>query len=61
MWYRTLKAAQYLRVAPWELTGSGQGLYWLQAAEMASTLEAEAERVAEQKRTNGPGKFPRST
>ena len=37
MWYRTLKAAQYLRVAPWEL--ADQPAFWLNAAETASTVE----------------------
>lgn len=42
-WYRVLKAAQYLRVAPWEL--ASQPLYWLMAAEDAQAAEAHAEKM----------------
>ena len=44
-WYRTLKAAQYLRVAPWEL--AAQSAFWLNAAETARVLEHEDEKRRE--------------
>lgn len=55
-WYRTLKAAQYLRVAPWEL--AAQSAFWLNAAEAAQTAEAEdrKRREAEQARLGKVGK-----
>jgi hypothetical protein len=42
-WFRVLKAAQYLRVAPWEL--ASQPLYWLEVAESAQAAEAHAEKM----------------
>lgn len=42
-WYRVLKAAQYLRVAPWVL--AAQPLYWLEVAEHAQAAEAHAEKM----------------
>lgn len=42
-WYRLLKAAQYLRVRPWEL--AQQPLYWLRVAEAAQAAEAHAEKM----------------
>jgi hypothetical protein len=42
-WYRVLKAAQFLRVAPWDL--AAQPLYWLDLAESAQAAEAHAEKM----------------
>lgn len=42
VWYRTLKAAQYLRVAPWDL--ASQSLSWVVMAEAAQQLESDHER-----------------
>lgn len=40
-WYRLLKAAQYLRVAPWDLAKAPT--FWVYAAEQAQTAEAHAD------------------
>lgn len=50
-WYRVLKAAQYLRVTPWEL--GAQPLYWLYMAEDAQAAEAHAEKL-NAKNAKGP-------
>lgn len=42
-WYRVLKAAQFLRVAPWEL--ASQPFTWLAMAEEAQAAEAHAEKM----------------
>lgn len=42
-WYRLLKAAQYLRVPPWEL--AAQPFYWVHVAEAAQSAEAHAEKM----------------
>lgn len=49
-WYRVLKAAQYLRVAPWDL--AAKPAFWLNAAEAASVAEEQdrKRREAEQAR-----------
>jgi hypothetical protein len=47
MWYRTLKAAQYLRVAPWEL--AAQPAFWLNASEIAQQVEDEDRKAREAK------------
>ena len=51
-WHRVLKAAQYLRVAPWEL--ASQPLFWLEAAESAQAADAHAEKM--NAKTPGKGK-----
>ena len=51
VWYRTLKAAQYLRVAPWEL--ADQPAFWLNAAEAAQAAEADDRKAREAKRPLG--------
>lgn len=50
-WYRLIKAAQYLRVAPWEL--AKQPLTWVHMAEESQAAEAHAKAVHE-KRNKGP-------
>lgn len=52
-WYRTLKAAQYLRVAPWEL--AAQPVFWLNAAETAQEVE-DNDRKAREAKTARLGK-----
>lgn len=47
-WYRLIKAAQYLRVPPWEL--AEQPLSWVAAAEEAQHAEAEAQAVHDRQR-----------
>jgi hypothetical protein len=42
-WYRLIKAAQYLRVAPWVL--AKQPMAWVAMAEAAQSAEAHAEAV----------------
>lgn len=37
LWYRNLKAAQYLKVPPWEL--AERPVWWLQVAETAMAAE----------------------
>jgi len=54
VWYRTLKAAQYLRVAPWEL--AAQPAFWLNAAEVALAAEADDRKAREAKSPLGAGK-----
>ncbi len=39
-WYPLIRAARYLRVAPWEL--ARQPMVWLEMAEVAQASEAEA-------------------
>lgn len=47
-----MKAAQYLGVPPWEL--SGRPLFWMEAAEAARDAEAHAEKMHE-KQAARPG------
>lgn len=42
-WYRLLKAAQYLGVAPWHL--QRQPLAWVHMAEAAQAAEAHAQAM----------------
>jgi hypothetical protein len=42
-WFRLLRAARYLGVAPWELLR--QPLYWQEWALTAESVEAEVERI----------------
>lgn len=42
-WYRTIQAARYLGVAPWDL--AGQPLAWVRMAEEAQAADAHAEAV----------------
>lgn len=52
-WYRVLKAAKYLGVAPWSL--AAQPLTYLLQAEAAQDAEAHAREIAENRersRTN---------
>lgn len=44
-WYRVLKAAQYLKVAPWEL--AERPVWWLQMAEEAMSAEAKDQKRRE--------------
>lgn len=50
-WYRLIKAAQYLRVPPWEL--AKQPMTWVNMAEEAQAAEAHAQAVHE-KRNKAP-------
>lgn len=45
-WYRTVKAAQYLGVAPWEL--EAQPYSWVLKAEVAQDAEERAKKKAEE-------------
>lgn len=40
-WYRVIRAARYLKVAPWDLLD--RSAFWLHAAEEAHAAEVEAE------------------
>lgn len=42
-WYRLLKAAKYLGVAPWDL--AAKPLTWVNMAEEAQAAEAHAEAI----------------
>lgn len=42
-WYRVIKAAQYLRVPPWDL--ARRPVAWVRMAEEAQSAEAHAEAV----------------
>lgn len=42
-WFRLLRAARYLGVAPWELLR--QPLYWQEWALTAEAVDAEVERI----------------
>lgn len=42
-WYRLLKAADYLKVPPWEL--AARPLHWVTMAEAAQEAEAKAEAI----------------
>lgn len=44
-WYRVLKAAQYLRVPPWEL--ANQPLAWVVQAETAQVIEDQEQKRRE--------------
>lgn len=46
-WYRIIKAAQFLRVPPWEL--ARQPMAWVRMAEEAQSAEAHAEAVHRKK------------
>jgi hypothetical protein len=50
-WHRVLRAAQFLRVAPWEL--AAQPLFWLEAAESAQAADAHAEKMNAKKPSTG--------
>lgn len=52
-WYRIVKAAQYLKVRPWEL--AEQPIYWTLVAEAASTADDLAAKRAEEQ-TKGKGR-----
>ena len=52
MWYRVVRAAKYLGVAPWDLSERPQ--FWLSVAEEAQASEATASR-ARQQRSNVRG------
>lgn len=47
-WYRVVKAAKYLGVAPWDL--AGRPLTWVNMAEEAQDAEAHAAAVHEKNR-----------
>lgn len=43
-WYRTVRAAKFLGVAPWDL--EQQSMFWVHAAETAQSVEAEVQKAA---------------
>lgn len=47
MWYRVIRAARYLGVAPWDL--ASQPVSWLEMAEAARSAEAAAEKAEHEK------------
>lgn len=47
-WYRLIRAAKYLGVAPWDL--ASQPHTWVNMAEAAQDAEAHAEAMHEQRR-----------
>lgn len=47
-WYRLIRAARYLRVAPWEL--AKRSAFWLHAAEAAQAVEVAVQNRAQQSR-----------
>ncbi len=47
-WYNTMKAAQYLGVAPWDLME--QSIWWQEKAIIAMNAEAEADEIRAQHR-----------
>jgi hypothetical protein len=47
LWYRVIRAARYLKVAPWELYE--RSAFWLHAAEAAQSVEQDAERRASER------------
>ena len=50
-WYRTIKAAKYLGVPPWEL--SGKPVAWQAMAEAAMEAEAHADQQRNKRRKGG--------
>lgn len=50
IWYRLVKASQYLGVPPWEL--AERGMWWLHVAEEAQGAEAHAQAIAEKRQNN---------
>lgn len=43
MWYRVIRAAKYLGVAPWDL--AAQPMVWVERAETAQAAEAHAQNA----------------
>ena len=54
LWYRTIRAARYLKVAPWEL--AAQSAFWLHAAEEAHAAEVKAEDVRSRQASRSPSR-----
>lgn len=48
-WYRIVKAAKYLGVAPWDL--AARPLTWVNMAEEAQAAEAHAQAIHEKRRS----------
>jgi hypothetical protein len=48
LWYRIIRSARYLRVAPWEL--ASRSAFWLCAAESAQAVEADVQNRAQSRR-----------
>ncbi len=48
LWYRIIRSARYLKVAPWEL--ASHSAFWLHAAESAQAVEAAVQNRAQSRR-----------
>lgn len=53
LWYRLIKAAQYLQVPVWDL--EVQPFYWVKRAEDAADAEAYAENMRRKQPAQGQG------